>query len=113
MDKNDELLNRFDLMVQHFTDSVIHNEKQFSLIQHESDQLSDYLEIRSYMKFLRSLCDNSKEFQDYLREQHNRIRGTSILPAVADLIRVFSGVHKVRGSVESMNRCFRISICFD
>ena len=41
------------------------------------------------MKFLRSLCDNSKEFQDYLREQHNRIRGTSILPAIADLIRVF------------------------
>ena len=89
MDKNDELLNRFELLVQHFIDSAIHNEKQFSLIQHESDQLSDYLEIRSYMKILRSLCDNSKEFQDYLREQHNRIRGTSILPAIADLIRVF------------------------
>ena len=89
MDKNDELLNRFDILVQHFTDSVIHNKKQFSLIHHESDQLSDYLEIHSYMKFLRSLCDNSKEFQDYLREQHNRIRGTSILTAIADLIRVY------------------------
>ena len=87
--KNDELLNRFDKLVQHFTDLVIHNEEQFSLICHESDQLSDYLEIHSYMKFLRSLCDNSKEFQDYLRVQHNRIKGTGILPAVTDLIRVF------------------------
>ena len=89
MDKNDELLNRFEALVQHFTDSVIHNKVQFKSICHESDQLSDYLEIHSYMKFLRSLCDNSKEFQDYLRVQHNRIRGTGILPAVVDLIRVF------------------------
>ena len=32
IDKNDELLDRFDLMVQHFTDLVIHNDNQFSLI---------------------------------------------------------------------------------
>ena len=89
IDKNDELLNKFDLIVQHFTDLVIHNEKQFSLINHESDQLSDYLQIHSYMTFLRSLCDNSKEFQDYLRVQHNRIRCTNIIPAVTDLIRVY------------------------
>ena len=89
MDKNDELLNRFGLLVQHFTDLVIHNEDQFSLIQHESDQLSDYLQIYFYIKFLTSLCNNSKEFQDYLRVQHNRISSTSILPAVVDLIRVF------------------------
>ena len=89
MDKNDELLNRFELLVQNFTESVIHNEEQFKLIHHESDQLSDYLQIHSYMKFFRSLCNNSKEFQDYLREQHNRIRGTNIIPAVVDLIRVF------------------------
>ena len=89
MDKTDELLNRFGLLVQYFTDLVIHNEDQFSLIHHESDQLSDYLQIHSYINFLRSLCNNSKEFQDYLRVQHNRISSTSILPAVVDLIRVF------------------------
>ena len=89
IDKTDELLNRFGLLVQHFTDLVIHNEDQFSLIQHESDQLSDYLQIYFYIKFLTSLCNNSKEFQDYLRVQHNRISSTSILPAVVDLIRVF------------------------
>ena len=89
MDKTDELLNRFGILVQHFTDLVIHNEDQFSLIHHESDQLSDYLQIHSYIKFLRSLCSDSKEFQDYLRKQHNRISSTSILSAVVDLIRVF------------------------
>ena len=89
MDKNYEIINRFTLLVQHFTDLVIHNEEQFSLIHHESDQLSDYLEIHSYMKFLRSLCDNSKEFKDYIRMQHNRISSTNILSAVVDLIRVF------------------------
>ena len=92
MDKTDELLNRFGILVQHFTDLVIHNEDQFSLIHHESDQLSDYLQIHSYIKFLRSLCSDSKEFQDYLRKQHNRISSTSILSAVVDLIRVFLDV---------------------
>ena len=89
IDKKDELLNRFDLLVQNFTDLIIHNEEQLNLFQHESDQLSDYFQLHSYIKFLISLCNNSKEFQDYLREQHNKIRGASILPTVADLIRVF------------------------
>ena len=89
MDKADELFSRFELLAQHLTNLVIHNKEQFSLINHESDQLSDYLEIHSYMAFFKSLCDNSKEFKDYLRVQHNRINGTSILSAVADLIRVF------------------------
>ena len=108
MDKNDELLNRFDLLVQHFTDSVIHNEEQFKSICHESDQLSDYLEIHSYMKFLRSLCDNSKEFQDYLRVQHNRIRGTGILPAVTDLIRVFLAFTKYEVALRVLIDAFEL-----
>ena len=108
MDKNDELLNRFDKLVQHFTDSVIHNEEQFSLICHESDQLSDYLEIHSYMKFLRSLCDNSKEFQDYLRVQHNRIRNTGILPAVTDLIRVFLAFTKYEVALRVLIDAFEL-----
>ena len=106
MDKNDELLNRFDKLVQHFIDLVIHNEGQFSFIDHKSDQLSDYLEIHSYMKFLRSLCDNSKEFQDYLRVQHNRIRGTGILPAVVDLIRVFLAFIKYEVSLRVLIDAF-------
>ena len=89
IDKADELLNKFNLLAQHFMDLVIHNEEQFSLIQHESDQLSDYLQIHSYMTFLRLLCNNSNEFKDYLRVQHNRISGTNIISVVANLIRVF------------------------
>ena len=64
IDKNDELLNKFSILAQHFTNLVIRNEKQFSLIHHETDQISDYLKIHYYMKFLRSLCDNSKEFKE-------------------------------------------------
>ena len=87
--KTDQLINRMTLTIQYFTNSIIGKNNEFNLNNHETDKFSDYYEIHSFMKFLRTLCDNCKEFQDYLRIQHNRIKSTNIISSIVTLIRVW------------------------
>ena len=89
IDKAQRLINRIYLKIQYFTDSIIGNDKDFNLSHHEIDNLSDYLEIHFCINFLKTLCNNWKEFQDYLRYQHNRVQSTNILSSISTIIRVW------------------------
>ena len=88
IDKIDKLINRINILIQIFTD-LLNRSNENSILAHlNENKFSDYLEIHFCFKFLISLCNNWKEFQDYLRVQHNRIRSTNILLNIIALTRV-------------------------
>ena len=67
-----------------------HNEynKHLNIAHFNENKHYDYIEVHFCIRFLISLCNNWKEFQDYLRVQHNRIRSTNILLSIITLTRI-------------------------
>ena len=108
IDKTEKLINRITFSIQYFTDSIIKNKNSFNLNDHEMDKLSDYYEIRHCIKFLIILCDSWKEFQDYLRAQHNRIKSSNIVSSIVTLIRVCLSFVKYKFALKMLTEVFKV-----
>ena len=108
IDKTEKLINRITFSIRFFTDSIIKNKNNFNLNYHEKDRLSDYYEIHYWIKFLNILCDRCKEFQDYLRVQHNRIKSSNIISSIVTLIRVCLGFVKYRFALKMWIEAFKV-----
>ena len=108
IDKTEKLVNRITFSIKYFTDSIIKNKNNFNLNDHENDKLSDYYEIRHCIKFLIILCDRWKEFQDYLRAQHNRIKSSNIVSSIVTLIRVCLSFVKYKFALKLWTETFKV-----
>ena len=108
IDKTEKLVNRITFSIQYFTDSIIKNKNSFNLNDYETDKLSDYYEILYCIKFLNILCDRCKEFQDYLRVQHNRIKCSSIVSSIATLIRICLSFVKYKFALKILTETFKV-----
>ena len=108
IDKTEKLINKITFSIQYFTDSIIKNKNNFNLNDHEMDKLSDYNEIHHCIKFLNILCDSWKEFQDYLRAQHNKIKSTNIVSSIVTLIRVWLSFIEYKFALKMWTEAFKV-----
>ena len=65
IDKTDKLINRINILIKIFIDLLNKSNKNQILAHLNENKFVDYLEIHFCFKFLISLCNNWKEFQDY------------------------------------------------
>ena len=84
------------------------NNNSFNLNDHEIDKMSDYNENYYWMKFLNILCDSWKEFQNYLRVQHNRIKSSNIVSSIVTLIRISLSFAKYKFALKMWTEAFKV-----